>query len=198
MNKLYSALILSLFVINTYSQTMPTPYAQIPNYPDSYTTHNVAARMIDGLGYRLHWATEGLEEKDVNYKPEGENTKTIGETMDHMYMLAATIKNVCHNLPNKRPADIEPMDFEAQRAAILTLLHEASTFLKETDKPLDTLKIIFQRGEQTSEFPFWNLINGQIADAIYHTGQIVSYRRSSGNPIDPMVNVFIGKNRERK
>jgi len=40
------------------------------------------------------------------------------------------------------------------------------------------------------------MLNGMISDCIYHTGQIVLMRRSNGNPIDPNVNVFIGKNRE--
>ena len=30
-------------------------------------------------------------------------------------------------------------------------------------------------------------------DALYHVGQVVSYRRAAGNPIDPQVNVFLGK-----
>jgi hypothetical protein len=36
------------------------------------------------------------------------------------------------------------------------------------------------------------LINGPITDAIYHTGQVVSFRRTSGNPIPKGVNVFLG------
>ena len=42
-------------------------------------------------------------------------------------------------------------------------------------------------------FPFWNMINGPISDAIWHSGQVVANRRASGNPINPKVNVFIGK-----
>lgn len=41
--------------------------------------------------------------------------------------------------------------------------------------------------------PFYNLINGPIADAIWHTGQLASFRRSSGNPINSKVNHFTGK-----
>ena len=50
-------------------------------------------------------------------------------------------------------------------------------------------KIIF--GEQ--EIPFWNQVNGPISDAIWHCGQLVVYRRSTGNPINPKVNHFSGK-----
>jgi uncharacterized damage-inducible protein DinB len=187
--------IFTLLATAINAQDMTIPYAQISDYPESYTPQNVASRMIDGLGYRLYWATEGLSAHEVTYKPEGKDTKSIDETMDHMYMLALTIKNVCHHLPNERPANVPEMDYNQKREAILNMLHDASSFLRQTDKPLDTLQIIFKRGERSSEFPFWNLINGQISDAIYHTGQIVSYRRSAGNPMDPMVNVFMGKNR---
>ena len=34
-------------------------------------------------------------------------------------------------------------------------------------------------------------------DAIYHTGQIVSFRRTTGNPIDSSVNVFMGSYRQK-
>lgn len=61
---------------------------------------------------------------------------------------------------------------------------------------MEDFNIIFQRGENKSEFPFWNLLNGPIADAIYHVGQVVSQRRTSGNPLSSKVNVFSGKTRE--
>jgi len=77
-------------------------------------------------------------------------------------------------------------------------LKAASDILwNSTDEQLDDYKIIFQRGDKVSEFPFWHHLNGPIADALWHCGQIVSFRRASGNPIDNRVNVFMGKVRER-
>jgi len=46
-----------------------------------------------------------------------------------------------------------------------------------------------------TQFPFWNVINGPISDAIWHTGQVVSFRRTSGNPFPKGVNVLTGKKR---
>jgi hypothetical protein len=57
---------------------------------------------------------------------------------------------------------------------------------------LEKANVIFDRGGKQSQFPLWNLINGPISDALYHTGQVVSFRRSSGNPIPKGVNVFLG------
>jgi hypothetical protein len=39
--------------------------------------------------------------------------------------------------------------------------------------------------------PFWHVINGPIADALTHVGQVNSFRRLAGNPT-PKANVFLG------
>jgi sorbitol-specific phosphotransferase system component IIA len=83
------------------------------------------------------------------------------------------------------------------RKQTLNYLEEATVnFKNKTPKELAELKVIFERGEKQSSFPFWNMINGPLADAIYHTGQVVSFRRSSGNPLPKGVNVFMGKTKE--
>ena len=42
------------------------------------------------------------------------------------------------------------------------------------------------------KFDLYNLFHGPISDALYHTGQIVVFRRASGNPIPKGVNHFMG------
>ena len=89
------------------------------------------------------------------------------------------------------------MTFKQTRAKTLQNLKKASDLLKDSgDNDMIELNIIYKRGENTTEFPFWNVINGPIADAIWHVGQIVSFRRSSGNPFNSKVSVFNGKLRE--
>ena len=61
---------------------------------------------------------------------------------------------------------------------------------------LKAFKIVFQRGDNRSEFPFWNQLNGPIADALWHVGQVVTFRRSSGNPMNPKVSVLQGNVRQ--
>jgi hypothetical protein len=68
----------------------------------------------------------------------------------------------------------------------------ASEALKQPGARLDEMDMVFERGTTKQEFPFWNLINGPIADAIWHVGQVVSFRRSSGNPLPQGVNVLTG------
>ena len=195
-----------LFTITTNAQEMKIsnttdqsvlPYHQIPEAPETYSAENVAARMIDGLGYRYYWATEGLRKEDLAFTP-GNNGRNAEGTLDHLYGLAGTILNGVKNQPNIRPLEEAEMTWEEKRKKTLERLKTASDHLKTSGKSLKEMEVIFQRGERSSSFPFWNLLNGPIADAINHVGQIISYRRSAGNPINPMVNVFIGKTKTEK
>ncbi|MGV6829946.1 MAG: hypothetical protein ACWA5P_00100 [bacterium] len=166
------------------------PYAEIPEYPIEYTDANVAARMIDGLGFRFYWASEDLRDEDLNYRPTDESRST-SETIDHVLGLSHVILNASLKRANGS-RDERELTFEEKRKQILFNLKKASDILKSTND-LEQHTIIFQRNGNTSEFPFWNNINGPIADAIWHAGQMVMLRRMSGNPINPKVNVFLGK-----
>ena len=176
------------------SEKQTLPYHQIPDYPNTFTPGTVAARVVDGLGYRYYWATEGLTDKDLEYLP-GNEGRSAGETLDHLLNLSKMIVNAAQSAPNVRPTPKIELTWEQKREKTLKNFKKASDLFKESENVAEHV-IIFQRGEKTSEFPFWNLLNGPIADAIYHVGQIVSYRRSSGNPVNPLMNVFIGKTRE--
>ena len=168
------------------------PYAQIPDYPQSYTAGTVAARLIDGLGFRYYWATEGLQPTDLDYKPSAE-ARTLGETIDHLYGLSLTIVNAPQHIANG-PRDLAGMSLAQKRSETLKNFRKASDLLKpSSDEDVASFKIIFQRGDDKYEYPFWNLINGPIADAIWHAGQVVMMRRAAGNPINSKVNVFMGK-----
>ncbi len=175
------------------SDTMQLPYEQIPEYPTDYTSGNILSRFIDGLGYRYYWATEGLTEKDLDYAPSKEG-RTMQQTIQHIYDLSKGIVNAPQNLPNIRNANQPELTFKELRKQTLLNLKKASELLSgKSAKDLGTYKVIFQSGDNKREFPYWNMINGQISDAIYHVGQVVSFRRSSGNPMNPKVSVFIGK-----
>jgi hypothetical protein len=167
-------------------------YYEIPPYPDSYSAENVAARMVDGLGFRFYWATEGLHQTDLEFRPS-EDGRTTEETLDHLYGLSLTIINATLVEVNEGK-DRSGMSTDDKRRMALENMKMASENLKKADSgDIENMKSIFKRGEGTAEYPFWNMINGPIADAIYHTGQIVTFRRSSGNPINPNITVFMGR-----
>lgn len=176
--------------------TNDLPYYQITDAPETFTAAGVASRMIDGLGYRYYWATEGLRVEDLAYNP-GNDGKICSEVLEHITGLSNMISSAVHMEVNGTRKAPENMTWPERRAFTLNNFKEISDLLRETGD-VSNCKIVFKRGDKTSEFPFWNLINGPIADAIYHTGQIVSYRRSSGNPTNPNVSVLRGKNRESK
>ena len=201
MKYFFSILALLFFMtpfIHAQEETAPPqlPYHEIPEAPEAYTGGAVAARMIDGLGYRYYWGTEGLRPEDLDYKPS-DDSRTTGETLEHLFNLSNTILNAAKKVPNIRPIEKkEELSFAEQRKRTLENFYAASQILRASQpEEVKDFQITFQRGEQSSSFPFWNLLNGPIADAIYHVGQIVSYRRASGNPLNPMVNVFSGKTR---
>ncbi len=166
-------------------------FYQIPAYPESYTAATVAARMVDGLGFRYFWATEGLTEKDLAFKP-GDSARTTRETLEHILSLTQILVNAVNKKPTVSGASSPKMDFLQIRDKTLNNLEEASKILKSNQAVLDSFPMIFQNPARTTEFPFWNLINGPVADALWHVGQVVSFRRSSGNPFPSGVSVLQG------
>jgi hypothetical protein len=183
-------LILLIFLFTmTYSNAQDElPYAQIPEASETYTAGSVVSRMLDGLGFRFYWATEGLRPEDLAFRPGG-LARSTEETLDHILGLSQVIVNSALGVPNgaKQPE----MTFEEKRKKTLLNIQKASQiFSKETD--LSKFTMIFGSGDKKVEFPFWNQINGPISDALWHVGQVVSFRRSSGNPFPKGVSVLRG------
>jgi len=183
MKSLFSSLLIVLIMTTANSQSK-LPYYEIPEASVEFTAGTVASRMVDGLGFRYYWATEGLVAKDLDFKPN-EVARTTAETIDHILGLSQVTLNAVLNKPNgeKQPK----MTFTEKRKKTLENLKEASDILK-LSKDLSQFKMVF--GEK--EFPFWNALNGPIADATWHVGQIVSFRRSSGNPLPKGVSFLTG------
>ena len=169
------------------------PYREIPDYPDHYKAGTVAARIIDGVGFRYYWASEGLRPKDLIYQP-GEGARTTEETLFHLYELSINILNTAKKQPNEKEQVNSRLSYAELRAATLNNLKEASNRLKaHKEDSLEEFNLVYQGARGTATFPFWNLLNGPIADALWHIGQVVSQRRSSGNPLSNKANVLTGK-----
>jgi len=169
------------------------PFYEISNYPESYSEAEIVGRMIDGLGFRYYWATEGLTEEDLNFRLPNDSRSSI-ETIGHIYDLSNMILNTALNTPVEKKS-IEGMEFKEIREKTLFNLKEASDIFKKT-KNFDDYSIVFIRNSKKVEYPFWNQLNGPIEDAVWHCGQIVAFRRASGNPISKKISVFTGKVRE--
>ncbi|WP_217630757.1 hypothetical protein [Winogradskyella thalassocola] len=161
------------------------PYYELPEISEEFTAGTMAARMIDALGFRFYWATDSLTEKDLAFKANEEG-RSSEETINHIYSLSKTIVNSTLKQPNIR--ENEDLSFEELRSKTLLNLKTAADILRTSDD-ISQYKIIF--GER--EISFWNQVNGPIADAIWHCGQLSIYRRTTGNPINSKVNFFTGK-----
>jgi hypothetical protein len=187
-------LILILFIICTMAKAQEPdselPYDQIPDAPETYSQGSIVARMVDGLGFRYYWATEGLRKEDLQFKP-GVDSRTSEETIDHILGLSNVILNSALHKENEG-LDTSGFNFEQKRRITLENLKTAADIFRKSND-LSEFTVVFKRQDASSEFPFWNQINGPISDAIWHCGQVVSFRRSSGNPFNSKVSVFMGK-----
>lgn len=169
------------------------PFQNITEYPTSFSSENMLVRMIDGLGFRLYWVTDGLREEDLAYRPNPE-ARSCEETIDHIMGLSVMILNAVKNLPNTSSGEETSLkSFGEKRKITLENLFESRQILAADAVKIEDIKIIFERNNGFTELPVWNLINGPISDAIWHVGQMVSFRRSSGNPLNSKVNVMMGK-----
>jgi hypothetical protein len=185
----FSGLILICTIFTSNAQEK-LPYYEIPEVPEEFTAGTVVSRMIDGLGFRYYWATEGLRPVDLSFKPS-EEARTSLETIEHIHRLTNVILNSVTKQTNTNEK-LPKMSFPELREKTLIKLQKASAVLRNS-ADISEFKIIYERGGRNSEFPFWNQINGPISDALWHVGQVVSFRRSSGNPYNSKASVFSGK-----
>ena len=153
-------------------------YHSIPQYPDEISGTTTLIRLLDGLGFRLRWSTENLRETDYNFKPR-DDCMSIEELVRHIWGL---VNWVCQSMHTKRFP--KQKDINATRISILELI----ITLRETLETMDTDELAKITIDNR---PFWYIINGPIADAFTHVGQINSFRRLAGNPT-PNANVFVG------
>jgi hypothetical protein len=176
-----------------FAQDKTLPYYEIPPQPESFSAGAVASRFVDGLGFRYYWATEELRPEDLSFRPSKE-ARTSEETIAHIYGLSKIIVNSTTKTVNLSDGENEKiLPFEEMRRRTLENLKKASDILRtSTDQQMNDYKVVFKRDGKISEFPFWNQINGPIADCLWHVGQVVTFRRSSGNPFTEKVSVFSG------
>ena len=166
------------------------PYHTVPSSPEKYSTGALASRMIDGLGFRLYWATKDLRPEDIAFRPN-KDSRTCLETMEHIYDLSVVIVNATMSTMNNN--ETVKLSFEDLKKKTLKNLETASAKLRAaSDNELKNFVSKFKSDDKVVEYSFWSLVNGPIEDCVWHAGQIVTFRRLSGNPINEKVNFFTG------
>jgi hypothetical protein len=172
----------------------PTPYRRLPAAPDETRATTVLARLVDGLAFRYRWATEGLRPEDVAFRPT-ETAMSTSELLDHLHKLARWVEGTVARTLQCEPDRMDTREpigsgLEEVRGATLARLTRLRDLLSEAhDEDLARIEITGARSRGPQ--PFWNMINGPLADALTHVGQINTYRRIAGNPT-PAADVFRG------
>ena len=185
--KLFLFLIL-LFLNSSMDNQEKNYFYEIKKFDENYSKKAIVSRFVHSVGFRYYWATEGLRSEDLRYKPSetGINTR---ETLEHIYGLSIMIHNGFHNKEIKRSKSYPDLSYDELRGNTLDLLQNTVVLLENySDDDFKNSKVLF--GKQS--YDLYNLFHGPISDALYHIGQVVSYRRSSGNPIPKGVNHFMG------
>ena len=159
---------------------------QISEAPARFDGARVLARVVDGLAFRYRWATEGLRPEDFDFRP-GPTSMTTREIMKHVLNLVLMVKQSVFDADERESPDTD--DPEALRSAALENLRLAREHLASLDDAALARHRVLKR--DGSRWPIWNILNGPLADALTHVGQINAWRRLSGNPT-PAANVFAG------
>lgn len=167
------------------------PYYEIPEAPKEYTEGAVASRLVDGLGFRYYWATEGLKEENLKFKPSDE-ARNMFDTLDHILVLSIMTLSAVEGTDMDFPEE-GALTFSEIRKLTLENFKKTSDILKSSDDLSKFVMKIKRRNGKVEEYPFWNQLNGPIADAIWHVGQVVSFRRSADNPLPKGPSFLTGK-----
>lgn len=166
---------------------MVTDYGyRIPGDPGQFDGARVMARLVDGLAFRYRWATERLRAEDIDFRP-GPSSMSTRELMKHVLHLVYMLEQCVFDANERKSVITE--DPDALRAETLQRLHVVREHLSSlTDGTLAGHRVLKRDG---SRWPVWNILNGPLADALTHVGQLNAWRRLAGNPT-PAANVFAG------
>ena len=153
-------------------------FSEIPDYPENVSGTSVLVRLLDGLGFRFRWSTEGLSDEDHKFRP-APDCMSIEELVRHIWSL---VNWVCQSTLTERFRKQD--DISLVRRSVLEMTHALrEALISMSDEELAAIQI--------RELPFWHIVNGPVADALTHVGQINSFRRLAGNPT-LKANVFLG------
>jgi len=155
-----------------------TPYQSLPNPPKTLSTGTILTRLVDSIGFRYQVATEGLTTNEINFRPTKESMDMM-ELLVHIYRLISWTGSAFEfSYATKKSFS----DFDELRTETLELCQAFSAFLADLSvEDIEKASVFLKRKER--HYSFWYLINGPLADALTHIGQVNSWRRIAGNPI---------------
>jgi len=165
----------------------PQGYETLPDPPSTASATAALVRLVDGLAFRFRWATEDLTAQVYAQRPR-DDFWTLRELVEHVYTLARWVeRSLDESARRPRASDI---GLNELRDATLATLWRARTRLAEMDDAAWLALTITGSRERGPE-SVWCMINGPLADALTHVGQINTWRKLAGSPA-PRADVFRG------
>jgi hypothetical protein len=174
--------------------SLPVPPAESP------CGATVLVRLVDGLAFRYRWAVDGLERKDLEFRP-CDDAMTLGQLLDHLRYLARWM----HINARAAHLGLDPVAYPDCCVGLQdpegdpeALIHQTMTALVDLRDYVLELgesglsKVMLVGGREPTNFPVWYLLNGPLSDALTHVGQVTSWRRILGKPV-PRHDVFRGR-----
>jgi len=162
------------------------PYESIPPAPERMSGAAILTRLMDGIGFRYRWATEGLEDGDLAFRP-APDCRSLGELLAHVHGLLRRVGLGIGVEPSLGcMGTIEGFAVRRATVELARVLRERLASMGDSELAASTMRT--GRGET---YPVWNMVNGPLSDALTHIGQIASWRRIMGKPV-PVADVFRG------
>lgn len=168
-------------------------FSELKDFPEQLSICTALSRMLDGFAFRYYWATEGLTENEINYDPKNGGRNFL-QTLNHIYNMLDFVGCTLEEKVSEFPEKDHGLSFTELRQKTLERVESIQNIC--TNKSDDTfakskIKILYQG--TPVEYSLWYLFNGPITDIFHHLGQVTSFRRTQGNPIDQYVQPFQGK-----
>ena len=162
-------------------------YQTLPKPPEQITAGTILSRLVDSIGFRFRIATEELTDNEVHFRPV-ESSMSILEVSKHIYGLVYwSHKTFATEIEYNKNLQT----FDDYRAEILKTCYQFREKLMSLSKEEVEKTTIYLKRTDT-RYPIWYLINGPLADALTHIGQINTWRRIAGNPC-PKISPFTGE-----
>ena len=165
---------------------MKSMFNELPSPPIEFSVASVLVRFIDAIGFRFFLATKGLKDTEFDFRPV-EGSMNMLELLDHMHKVLRWAYKACGGLSENAHPSIGP---EYVTSFLDLCMDFKEVVSRMNDEQLQAITIYLKRTD--SQYSLWYLINGPLADVMTHIGQINSWRRMAGNPIDS-ISPFTGE-----
>ena len=148
---------------------LPDRFRSYPPDPPEHTLAHAAARVIDGLGYRLDRSLRGLRAEDLPFRV-AESANRFEEVLDHMQGLVDWLAGAL-GIESKDA----PPAADAKAARLLASIGDIRDRLATMG---DDAFRVSKLGKETC----WSVFHKPLSDLLHHEGELRIMRHAMGNP----------------